>query len=65
VKYTGTSTPPGLNRPDEDEPGRLRAGGVEVPVYFTVPTGFALGPVNATTPGRFTSNLQFAIFPQP
>ncbi len=39
--------------------------GVEVPVYLSVPTGFALGPVNANSPGMFITNLQFAVFPQP
>lgn len=39
--------------------------GVEVPVYFGVPTGFALGPVNPVSPGMFITNLQFAVFPQP
>lgn len=38
---------------------------VEVPIFFLVPTGLALGPVNPNYAGSFASNLQFAIFPRP
>jgi hypothetical protein len=49
------------NEGDEDSPGNA----VEVPVFFSVPTGLALGPVNGSGAGRFSANLQFGIFPQP
>jgi hypothetical protein len=46
---------------DEDSPGNA----VEVPVFFSVPTGLALGPIDGSGSGRFSANLQFGIFPQP
>jgi hypothetical protein len=40
-------------------------GTIDVPVYFQAPTGFALGPLRGPSPGIFTTQLQFAIFPRP
>lgn len=38
---------------------------IEFAVYILAPTGLALGPTVAGSPGTFASILQFGVFPQP
>jgi hypothetical protein len=62
---TGAALPSGIAATPAASAAAAQENSVEVPVFFTVPTGFALGPIAAGRPGTFATNLQFAVFPRP
>lgn len=63
---TGNNSGGNSNNPNSNNPNnRVREGAVDIPVIFSFPTGFALGPVSGGSPGSFAVTLQFGVFPRP
>jgi hypothetical protein len=69
---TGITTPGLTNSPATNlvtsangTKSKVGRGIIDLPMYFVLPTGFALGPAHGTAPGTFATQLQFGIFPRP